>query len=91
MLRALHCRECIRGDDPLTTLQFDEVQTISCQCTAPCSGSVSLAFRGDATVPLLLATSTAAAVQTALQVAFLLSNSVLGIVEQRPSCSHVTF
>ncbi len=90
MLRALHCRECIRGDDPLTP-GLDEVQTISCQCTAPCSGSVSLAFRGDATVPLLLETSTAAAVQTALQVAFLLSNSVLGIVEQRPSCSHVTF
>ena len=42
-------KSCQHGDDPLTTGQFNEMQTISCTATA---GSFTLRFRGRQTRPL---------------------------------------
>lgn len=42
-------RECPFGDDPLTTWQVDEVQKLTCECDATCSGGVKFSFRGQST------------------------------------------
>lgn len=39
-------RSCAKGDDPLTSNQYDEVQLIDCQCTT-CEGGVYLTFQGQ--------------------------------------------
>ena len=45
-------RECISGDDPLTTGQVDEVQILECTCQGTCSGSFRLKFRGEWTAAI---------------------------------------
>jgi hypothetical protein len=45
-------RKCPTGDDPHTTGQVDEVQTLSCTCTATCSGSFTLKFRDKVTADI---------------------------------------
>ena len=41
-------RECLTGDDPVTTGQHHEQQTITCQCNgAPCTGYLVVSFRGE--------------------------------------------
>jgi hypothetical protein len=42
-------RTCPTGDDPHTTGQVDEVQTVTCTCTDTCSGSFVLKFRDKST------------------------------------------
>eukprot|EP00924_Labyrinthula_sp_SR-Ha-C_P005423 maker-scaffold_1-snap-gene-31.36-mRNA-1 protein AED:0.03 eAED:0.03 QI:0/0/0/1/0/0.5/2/0/763 len=48
-------RSCIKGDDPLTTSQVDEVQVIECGCGAgeTCSGSFFLKFGRETTTAIL--------------------------------------
>jgi hypothetical protein len=43
---------CPSGDDPMTTGQVDEIQTISCTCGATCSGSIYVTFQGEVSAPI---------------------------------------
>lgn len=54
---------CPRGDDPWTTNQVNEVQSISCKADG---GSFTLSFRGETTAKISSAAS-ALAVQTAME------------------------
>jgi len=58
-------RSCPRGDDPTTTGQFDEVQTITCSHTSG-TPSFQLRFRRQVTRPIQH-TSTAADIEAALE------------------------
>lgn len=42
-------RECPKGDDPLTTGQVNEIQSLLCSAS---SGTFTLSFRGETTTPL---------------------------------------
>lgn len=59
-------RDCPSGDDPLTTGQADEVQVLDCTCSATCSGSFYLSFRGEVTDAIGF-DGTAAALEAALE------------------------
>ena len=58
-------RICPLGDDPLTTGEVDEIQSVSCICTG-CTGTFTLTFRGEATAALA-PSATTVEVKTALQ------------------------
>lgn len=58
-------RTCPYGDDPLTTGQSDEVQTLFCKCDG-CSGTFSLTFRGEETAEIAK-DATVATVKAALE------------------------
>eukprot|EP00937_MAST-01D_sp_MAST-1D-sp2_P001998 g1998.t1 len=58
-------RTCMYGDDPLTTGQQNEVQSVYCLCNG-CSGTWTLVFRGEETSELAT-TATTADVKAALE------------------------
>eukprot|EP00941_MAST-03F_sp_MAST-3F-sp1_P001578 g1578.t1 len=59
-------RECPTGDDPLTTGQLDEIQTLKCLCTNCNTGTFRISFRGRISSSLQY-TATLAEVETALE------------------------
>ncbi|KAG6965948.1 hypothetical protein JG688_00006988 [Phytophthora aleatoria] len=59
-------RQCPYGDDPISTGQGDEVQSVSCLCNG-CTGTFTLSFRGETTRPLVGNVDTAATLKTALE------------------------
>jgi hypothetical protein len=59
-------RECVRGDDPLTTSQVDEVQLVSCRCGPDCTGTFKLSVKGKTTTAIAHDAS-AATVRAALE------------------------
>jgi hypothetical protein len=58
--------ECLKGDDPLTTGQVNEVQVVKCTCANGCSGAFYLGFRGQTTGAISFA-ATAAQLEAALE------------------------
>ncbi|KAE8887825.1 hypothetical protein PF003_g28144 [Phytophthora fragariae] len=59
-------RQCPYGDDPVSTGQVDEVQSVSCLCSG-CTGTFTLSFRGEATRPLDGSVDTAVTLKAALE------------------------
>ncbi|ETO75683.1 hypothetical protein F444_08762 [Phytophthora nicotianae P1976] len=59
-------RQCPYGDDPISTGQVDEVQSVSCLCNG-CTGTFTLSFRGETTRPLDGNVDTAATLKAALE------------------------
>ncbi|KAG7378709.1 hypothetical protein PHYPSEUDO_009748 [Phytophthora pseudosyringae] len=59
-------RQCPYGDDPTSTGQVDEVQSVSCLCNG-CMGAFTLSFRGETTRPLDGSVDTAATLKAALE------------------------
>lgn len=59
-------RQCPYGDDPISTGQVDEVQSVSCLCNG-CTGTFTLSFRGETTRPLVGSVDTAATLKAALE------------------------
>ncbi|CEG43460.1 Teneurin-1 and related extracellular matrix proteins, contain EGF-like repeats [Plasmopara halstedii] len=59
-------RQCPYGDDPITTGQVDEVQSLSCLCNG-CTGTFTLSFRGETTRSLDGNIDTAATLKAALE------------------------
>lgn len=52
-------RNCLNGDDPNSSGQFDEIQALNCINAAGKSGVVVLTFRGESTDPIPSSASTA--------------------------------
>lgn len=59
-------RACLNGDDPNSSGQLDEIQSISCINAAEINGVIVLTFRGESTVPISSKAS-AATVKAALE------------------------
>jgi EGF-like domain len=53
-------RTCALGDDPLTTGQVQEIQTLSCTCGTTCSGSLVVSYAGKSKTVLYSAVATIA-------------------------------
>ncbi|KAG6604484.1 tenascin-like protein [Phytophthora cinnamomi] len=59
-------RQCPYGDDPISTGQVDEMQSVSCLCNG-CTGTFTLSFRGETTRPLDGSVDTAVTLKAALE------------------------